>query len=337
MMSLQIERRFIRGGQLRAKQGEKAGIEGYGAVFDQPFDSGWFIETIKPGAFARALREKQDVRGLFNHDPNNLLGRTKSGTLNLEEDTTGLHFSCDTNLDTRVGTDVQGMIARGDLDGCSFAFQATKVSWREEKSADGEYIQYRDIEDLDLFDVGPVTYPAYIGTSVSERTLWPNGVPAEVRTHVPKLRTSKDVDPEPKVNPVDPKPADQAQQLKDLQAVAHKIKVDCEEIVQAVAGAVADPDAALDNCRDELEDIAKAAQAALDQLPAESEDKRTSRRQLRAQRDQCDCECDPCQDGNCEGCECDGTCDADNCSSEDCRCGDAVRMKMRLRLAEAAL
>jgi HK97 family phage prohead protease len=340
-MSLQIERRFVRGGQLRAKQGDKLGIEGYSAVFDQPYDNGWFIETIKPGAFSRALREKQDVRCLFNHDPNNLIGRSKSGTLTMEEDTTGLHFACDTNPDVRVAVDVQGMISRGDLDGCSFAFQATKVTWREEKNADGQYIQYRDIEDLDLFDVGPVTYPAYEGTSVSERTLWPNGVPAEVRSHVPKLRSSKnsDGDPEPglKNKTDDPKPADQAQQLKDLQAVAHKIKVDCEEIVQAVAGAVADPSAAIDSCRDELEDIAKAAQAALEQLPAESDDERTARRQRRATSNQCDCECDSCQDGNCGDCDCDGTCDADNCGSEDCRCGDAARMKMRLRMAESSL
>src|SRR5438270_8135031 len=99
-----IERRFIKGGQIRAKAGDKPGIEGYAAVFNEQFDSGWFIETIKPGAFTRALKEKQDVRCLFNHDPNNLLGRTKSGTLSLKQDDSGLSYECDLNPDTRMGS-----------------------------------------------------------------------------------------------------------------------------------------------------------------------------------------------------------------------------------------
>lgn len=188
-----IERRFVKGGEIRAKADGAPGITGYASVFNQRFDSGWFIETIKPGAFTRALKEKQDVRCLFNHDPNNLLGRSKSGTLRMSEDETGLKFECDTDAEQSLAADVQRMVQRGDLDGCSFAFQVRAQSWREEKSDDGRTICYRDIEDVDLFDVGPVTYPAYEGTSVSERSLWPQGVPAEIRSHVPALATPADV------------------------------------------------------------------------------------------------------------------------------------------------
>lgn len=195
-----IERRFVKGTKITVRAGgSKPQIEGYASVFNEQYDSGWFIETIKPGAFARALREKQDVRCLFNHDPNNLLGRTKANTLSLSEDTKGLQFVCDLNPDTRTGTEVHSMIDRGDLDGCSFSFQVTKQTWREEKEDPNDpksrMLQYRDIEDVDLFDVGPVTYPAYEGTSVGARAaFWPEGVPAEVRSHVPTLRDAKDGD-----------------------------------------------------------------------------------------------------------------------------------------------
>lgn len=193
---MSIERRFIKGTQVKVRAGAKPEIEGYGSVFNEQYDSGWFIETIKPGAFARALREKQDVRCCFNHDPSNLLGRTKAGTLTLSEDTKGLKFVCDLNSDTRVGNEVHAMISRGDLDGCSFAFQVTKQTWREEKEDPNDpksrMIQYRDIEDVDLFELGPVTFPAYEGTSVGARTarrsaMWPEGVPTEVRSHIPAL------------------------------------------------------------------------------------------------------------------------------------------------------
>lgn len=183
-----IERRLVKGAKVRAKGGDTPGIEGYASVFNEPYDNGWFIETVLPGAFQRALQEKQDVRCLFNHDPNNVLGRTLAGTLRLSEDKSGLHFECDVNPETRIAADVQSMIARGDIDGCSFAFNVTKQAWREEKGAKGQTVQYRDIAEVDLFDVGPVTYPAYQGTSVDARSLWPLGVPDEVRAHIAELR-----------------------------------------------------------------------------------------------------------------------------------------------------
>ncbi len=128
-----IERRFIKGTGIKVRSGGTPQIEGHASVFNEQYDSGWFIETIMSGAFARALREKQDVRCCFNHDPSNLLGRTKAGTLTLSEDTKGLKFSCNMNPDTRIATEVHSMIERRDLDGCSFSFQVTKQTWREEK------------------------------------------------------------------------------------------------------------------------------------------------------------------------------------------------------------
>lgn len=189
---MQLERRFIRGGQVRAKQGDKPGIEGVASVYTQDYDTGWFVERIAQGAFDRALSEKQDVRCLFNHDVNNVLGRTKSGTLRLSNSKGGLGYDCDTDPNTTVGRDVPAMIDRGDVDGCSFSFNVRKDNWSDEFDAAGKYVRsIRVIEDLDLFDVGPVTFPAYTDTSVGTRSAqWPDGAPIERRSHIEALRSA---------------------------------------------------------------------------------------------------------------------------------------------------
>jgi HK97 family phage prohead protease len=199
-----IERRFVKkGAQVRATKSETPGIEGYASVFNEEYvlwDSGSFrmVEIVKPGTFTRALEEKQDVRCLFNHDANFLLGRTEAGTLRLKQDDKGLQFENDLP-DTQIGKDVRTSVDRKDLDGCSFAFTVTKQSWREE-TKDGKTISTREIEEVDLFDVGPVTYPAYEGTSVSARAemrsqiLSIDGLPAEVRTAIERGKKKKEKD-----------------------------------------------------------------------------------------------------------------------------------------------
>ncbi len=131
-----------------------------------------FRETIAPTAFARALREKADVRMLRNHDANFILGRTKSGTLGLSLDSVGLFFDC--NLpDTQDARDLHTLVGRGDLDQCSFAFRAVIDTWGDSDDYDenGARIPLRTLRDVDLFDVSAVTYPAYEDTSVSARAL----------------------------------------------------------------------------------------------------------------------------------------------------------------------
>lgn len=184
-----IERRFVKGAEVRTAKGEKPQIDGYASVFGEEYvlyDSPSFrvVERIAPGAFTRALKENQDVRCLFNHDPDNVLGRSTNGTLRMSEDKKGLKFENELDTRTRIGQDVQAFIDRGDVSGCSFAFNVTKQSWRDELK-DGKEISERTIEDVDLFDVGPVTYPAYEGTSVASRS-WLDGAPAEIRSAIEK-------------------------------------------------------------------------------------------------------------------------------------------------------
>lgn len=150
--------------EVRAASEGKPQIEGYAAVFNVATDLGYVRESIAPGAFTDAIAEKQDVRCLFNHDANHVLGRTKSGTLALSEDNTGLKFVCDMP-DTQSGKDVHAMIMRGDIDQCSFGFIV-----RDEEITYGENEVLRVIKKCDLFDVSPVTYPAYPTTSVEARS-----------------------------------------------------------------------------------------------------------------------------------------------------------------------
>lgn len=194
---MKIERRFVKGVKVRAKDGDKPQISGYASVFGDTYvlwDTASYrvVEKIKAGAFSRVLDENQDVRCLFNHDPDNVLGRSTNGTLRMKQDDKGLQFENDLDTRTRIGQDVQAFIDREDVTGCSFAFTVSKQNWTEE-TVDGKTISTREIEEFDnLYDVGPVTYPAYEGTSVASRS-WMERAPAELRA---KLRDAQDGDPD---------------------------------------------------------------------------------------------------------------------------------------------
>jgi HK97 family phage prohead protease len=148
---------------------ESPSIFGYAAVFyDGTPETEYELwtnvrERIMPGAFDRAIGEGDDVRGLFNHDANNLLGRSTAETLALRADDTGLRYDIQPP-DTQIGRDVVTMIERGDLTGSSFAFIVTDEDWRKEDKQ-----EIREIRGVQLFDVGPVTYPAYEATTTNLR------------------------------------------------------------------------------------------------------------------------------------------------------------------------
>lgn len=160
-----LERRSMQVRELRADEDGKK-IEGYAAVLNEETDiGGMFREVIRPGAFERAISEGQDVRALWNHNPDHVLGRTKSGTLDLIEDKRGLWISIDPP-DTQFARDLMKSIARGDVDQMSFAFRAVEDRWTERKGEPA----LRELVDVDLFDISPVTYPAYEGTEVGLRS-----------------------------------------------------------------------------------------------------------------------------------------------------------------------
>lgn len=140
-------------------------IGGYAAVFNSETQiCPWLRESIAPGAFADSLTAGDDVRALFNHDENNVLGRTKASTLRLSEDDKGLRYEVDLP-DTTVGRDIATSIARGDVSGSSFAFQCLADKCDNSDPA----MTKRTILKVKLFDVSPCTYPAYQDTTVAMR------------------------------------------------------------------------------------------------------------------------------------------------------------------------
>lgn len=167
-----LERRTFVGRVEFRKDGAAATrISGYAARFHDPKDDStqyqlWTgcIERIMPGAFDSAMSRADDVRCLFNHNPDNILGRTVADTCRLSVDKKGLFFECDLP-DSPIGQTVAAAIGRGDVSGCSFAFDVLAATWSEQTAGDSE-IWYRDITDVQLYDVGPVTYPAYEATDV---------------------------------------------------------------------------------------------------------------------------------------------------------------------------
>src|SRR5262249_28158590 len=131
-------------------------------------DLGGFREQIAPGAFLEAL-EKDDVRALFNHDPNFVLGRTASKTCRLSEDQRGLAFECDLP-DTQMVRDLaMAPISRGDISQMAFQFSVRPNGQDWAKDDEGRVV--RTLKKVRLFDVSPVTYPAYPATDVAVREL----------------------------------------------------------------------------------------------------------------------------------------------------------------------
>ncbi len=168
-----IERRVLREIELReADDGDDQKIPtitGYAAVFDLlSEDLGGFREQIDPGAFKAVLKTNPDVRALVNHDPNQRIGRSIAGTLTMREDRKGLRVEI-TPPDTQVGRDTVEDIRNGNLDGMSFSFTTRTDQW--ERSEDNAPDIRTLIEIEKLYDVGPVTFPAYPDTSVATRSL----------------------------------------------------------------------------------------------------------------------------------------------------------------------
>lgn len=170
---MEVERRILDAGpiEVRASGGDGAAtvtLRGYAAKFDVLSENlGGFREQIAPGAFADVLSD--DVRALFNHDPNHVLGRSVANTLRLSQDSVGLYYEVDLP-DTQAARDLLVSINRGDVSQSSFAFRVAPNGDKWDENDEGVII--RTISRFSrLYDVSPVTYPAYPDATVGTRSM----------------------------------------------------------------------------------------------------------------------------------------------------------------------
>lgn len=153
-------------------------IEGYSAVYYRADNPGTeyelfryanfrAVERLMPGCFDRAIRE-DDVRALFNHDASLLLGRTSAGTCKLTSDAMGLRYSI-TPPDATYAKDLMACLQRGDVTGSSFSFDYQEKVERDILNPDGSEVAILEVHGVKLYDVGPVTFPAYTSTTAEAR------------------------------------------------------------------------------------------------------------------------------------------------------------------------
>ena len=137
-------------------------LSGYAVVFDSPTLIGTFTESIAPGAWTNT---GDDVLATWNHNLDNVLGRTRSGTLTLTVDSVGVRYGVDLP-DTELGRSVHELVKRGDVFGSSFTFIADAEEW----DYSGE-IPHRTVTAMRVIELGPVHTPAYPDASVSARAI----------------------------------------------------------------------------------------------------------------------------------------------------------------------
>ena len=166
-----LERRTITLKELRVIDETDNGgnaIEGYASVFDSWSEElggeSPFREKVVKGAFEETIQQ-DDIRALFNHDPNYVLGRNRSGTLELAEDEKGLRVRIIPPA-TQWAKDLLVSIKRGDITQMSFGFTVILDRWSYE-----DYMDVRELLKVKLYDVSPVTFPAYTQTECGIRSM----------------------------------------------------------------------------------------------------------------------------------------------------------------------
>lgn len=141
-------------------------LTGYAAVFNSEAVLGDFSEVIRQGAFAKSLATGSNIRALYQHQGDALLGTTRGGTLQLREDAKGLAFEL-ALPDTTHGKDLAILVGRGDVAGCSFGFRVAPGGDRWEQRG-GKLV--RELIDVELVEITLTSDPAYLDTSVAMRS-----------------------------------------------------------------------------------------------------------------------------------------------------------------------
>lgn len=165
--------------------GDTLTLEGYALKWDaRSGNLGGFRERVANGATTKTIAEG-DIRALFNHDPNMILGRNLSGTLDLSTDDTGTYYRINADARQSYVRDLQISMERGDVNQSSFGFKVVGPDG-DEWNEDTDGFPLRTLREIQLFDVSPVTYPAYedstsgVGTRALARLAESRGLSLEV-------------------------------------------------------------------------------------------------------------------------------------------------------------
>ena len=168
-------------------EGKEKTLTGYGIVYDketQLYDD--LYEVIRPGAASEVLARSPDIKCALNHNLQYLFGRTKNGTVTIEEDAKGVRYTA-TPPDAQWAKDAMASIERGDIDGSSFTFgvkpQDEKLTQRDDGTFLREIFKFSRIGEM-----GPVTDPAYLDTTAEARAK------AEYDSLTAPLRTQDDAE-----------------------------------------------------------------------------------------------------------------------------------------------
>lgn len=161
-----MEHRYIPIDQMETREdGDDLYIEGYFAVFNSNYEL-WpgATESISPGAFNDSVSD--DVRALYNHNTDLVLGRTSAGTMEIKQDSRGLWGRIRINRNDSDAMNAYARIQRGDITGCSFGFDiaAQEADYREDGT-----VHWTITEISPLYEISPCTFPAYQDTTVSAR------------------------------------------------------------------------------------------------------------------------------------------------------------------------
>jgi len=161
-------------------------ISGYAAVFNKDSeDFGGWIERISPGAFTQCMDD--DCVALFNHSMNLVLGRNKVN-VTLEQDGVGLKYTVKL-LDTNLSNDIRALVKGGVINKSSFAFTVEEESFTKGDPTKG-IPHVRTITKIErLYDVSPVTMPAYPDTSVAARSFKKNIAIEEIQKSLSEQQT----------------------------------------------------------------------------------------------------------------------------------------------------
>lgn len=158
------ERRYAEVTVESRAEGDDQFLEGYAVKFGEVADLGWMTEEIDRNAASDNTND--DIRGLFNHDDDQVLGRTKSGTMTWSVDSVGIKYRIKYNPNDPDHVRVMEKVKRGDVSQSSFAFVTKDERWEKKNGKEHRTVLKFKV----IYDFSPVTYPAYQNTTVAKRS-----------------------------------------------------------------------------------------------------------------------------------------------------------------------